>query len=414
MLTMSTLDFPGGRTAGLARLKASNPAAYGRTRNFLDAPVTKLSPYLRHGMLELTEVADHFRANFPAEQVEELLRQLAWRDYFEKVLAWHGVGLDDDLEVPKHHAPRRPDLPVDIATGRTGLPCVDGMVRSLVDDGYLHNHERLWFAAYVCHFRGVRWQAGAELFRHYLLDGDIASNSCSWQWVESTFASKPYFMNKENVAKYSGRRWCDGCTAKCPFDAPYEVLEKRLFGNFVGHVSNVPNETSTLNSYSTNDPVGQVSNLPESLNTLESFSTIAWVHDAAMSAVNPAVTADSESPLVFCWSESWSANRVRFVSEGWADLLAAFPGRPSLAIAGDPAVQLPKLIGETGTTTIHVSDHPNPTVRRTITTLGETAVVHPKPVFVEYEDEPKRFSRYWNEVAAQVLGYRPKSGKRMR
>jgi deoxyribodipyrimidine photo-lyase len=103
------------------------------------------------------------------------------------------------------------------------------MLAELFETGYLHNHERLWFAAYLCHFRGVRWQVGAALFRQYLLDGDIASNQCSWQWVESTFAAKPYFMNRENIERFSRGHWCTDCRVRCPFAASYETLQVTLF-----------------------------------------------------------------------------------------------------------------------------------------------------------------------------------------
>lgn len=224
-------DMPGGRTAALERLSRHDAAGYGRGRNFTDGPVSRLSPYIRHGMLSMTEVRDHVRERYRGspEAAEEFLKQLAWRDFFDKCLDWYGAGLQEDVEEPKHAVPRAAELPADVAEGRTGLPCVDGMLAELFEDGYLHNHERLWFAAYLCHFRGVHWSAGAELFRQHLLDGDWASNSASWQWVEGTFAAKPYFMNQENIAHFSGGKWCDTCRVRCPFRASYETLQVGLF-----------------------------------------------------------------------------------------------------------------------------------------------------------------------------------------
>ncbi len=112
----------------------------------------------------------------------------------------------------------------------TGLPCADAWVTHLVMDGWLHNHERLWFAAYLVHWRGVDWRAGYAFFREHLLDGDIANNALSWQWVASTFSNKPYFMNQENIEKYSAGLWCRTCRVHCPFRADYATLETRLFG----------------------------------------------------------------------------------------------------------------------------------------------------------------------------------------
>lgn len=224
-------SLPGGRRAAQKQLANYDPSQYGKTRNYLDAPVSRLSPYLRHGMLSITEVRDAIKERFGGQPalIEEFLRQLAWRDFFDKVLDYYGTALLDNLEEPKHAVRREDFLPHDIASGRTGLPCMDGILEELFSEGYLHNHERLWFAAYFTHFRGLSWKAGARLFRQFLLDGDWASNTASWQWVESTFAAKPYFMNRGNIARYSNGKWCDTCQVRCPFQKPYEVLEIELF-----------------------------------------------------------------------------------------------------------------------------------------------------------------------------------------
>ena len=51
-------DLPGGRRSAEARLAAIDPARYGASRNHLDGAVTRLSPYIRHGVLTLAEVRD--------------------------------------------------------------------------------------------------------------------------------------------------------------------------------------------------------------------------------------------------------------------------------------------------------------------------------------------------------------------
>ena len=86
-----------------------------------------------------------------------------------------------------------------------------------------------------------------------------------------------------------------------------------------------------------------------------------------------------------------------------------------MTLVGGPAERLATLARKLGATTIHVSEHPNPWVVETVEQLrlNFRVIVHPRPMFAEYPDEPKRFSRYWEKVAPQVLGYRPKSSKRM-
>ncbi len=409
---------PGGRTEALRRLHTYDPAAYGRTRNHLDAAVSRLSPYLRHGMLSAVEVKEHLKAGFPNDpaRLEEFLRQLAWRDFFEQVLAWHGRGLNEDLEEPKHAVARSARLPLDVVRGDTGLPCVDGMLHELFEQGYLHNHARLWFAAYLCHFRGVRWQEGARLFRQHLYDGDLASNSSSWQWVEGTFASKPYFMNKENVATFSGGKWCDTCTAKCPFDADYPTLQHRLFAG----------STAPLGARSAERGVGSEEQeaapaiAPDEIGTVSPATDLVWVHDAGMSWDDAALKANPAAAVAFVFdepalrAEPWAYHRLAFVFDGLDDLFAHLPNPMRLTLVGDPAERLAALAGRLRATTVHVSEHPNPWVVETAEKLrlNVKVVVHPRTAFAESTSEPKRFSRYWDKVAPQVLGYRPKSSKR--
>ena len=125
------------------------------------------------------------------------------------------------------------EMPPAVAEGTTSLACIDSFSRDLKEIGYLHNHARMWMAAYLVHWLGVRWQAGARWFLEHLLDGDPASNNLSWQWVASTFSSKAYLFNRENLQRYTDNRYCRQCphaaAGSCPFDAEYEELANRLF-----------------------------------------------------------------------------------------------------------------------------------------------------------------------------------------
>lgn len=410
---------PGGRTEALRKLHAYDPASYGRSRNHINSAVSRLSPYLRHGMISPVEVKDHLGSKFPNEptRIEEFLRQLAWRDFFEKVLAWHGNGLNEDLEEPKHGVARSHKIPLDVLKGDTGLPCVDGMLGELFEQGYLHNHARLWFSAYLCHFRGVRWQEGAKLFRQYLYDGDVASNSASWQWVESTFASKPYFMNKDNIANFSNGKWCDSCKAKCPFDADYPTLQHRLFAG-----STAPLASKTADKDVAIGTTNEAHNtIADEILPQQSSKDLVWVHDAAMSWTDPAIANNPNAAVAFVFdepmlrTEPWAFHRIAFIADGIDDLYETLPNSTKLILIGATAERLTTVAQKFGATTIHISDHPNPWVIETIEHLRQNfnVTVHPKPALTEYQLEPKRFSRYWEKVAAQVLGYRPKPGKRM-
>ena len=105
--------------------------------------------------------------------------------------------------------------------GATGIPVIDTSVRQLYATGYLHNHQRLWLASYIIHYRKVDWRAAAEWMYGHLMDGDLASNHLSWQWVAGTFSQKPYLFNAENV-----ERFAPGLQSRdTQIDTSYEALE---------------------------------------------------------------------------------------------------------------------------------------------------------------------------------------------
>ena len=88
--------------------------------------------------------------------------------------------------------------------------------------GYLHNHVRMWLASYVVHVRKVHWRAGADWLYGHLLDGDLASNHLSWQWVAGTSSRKPYLFNADNVARYAPAPWHSPGSV---IDTSYEALD---------------------------------------------------------------------------------------------------------------------------------------------------------------------------------------------
>ena len=226
----------GGRRQAEALLGRIQPARYAKGRNFLDGPVTRLSPYIRHGVLSLAEVRDAvFRRLRSRSDGEKLINELGWRDYWQRLWRQLGDGIwrdQEELKTGHHPGAYARELPADLAEGRTGLACMDGFIAELHDTGWLHNHARMWLAAYLVHWRRVRWQAGAQWFLRHLLDGDPASNNLSWQWVASSFSHKPYVFNRGNLERYSNGTFCRRCPLSeqgCPFEASYEQLEAELF-----------------------------------------------------------------------------------------------------------------------------------------------------------------------------------------
>ncbi len=225
----------GGRHAAEMQLEKIDPIAYARTRNYGDGKISRLSPYIHHGVLSLNEVRNYALTKCKqAEQISKFIQELAWRDFWQRVLTEQPEWAWQDVEAYKTGfgtADYADTLPDDIAQGCTGVACLDTFIHELTATGYIHNHARMYLASYIVHFRRIKWQAGARWFLQHLLDGDVASNNLSWQWVASTFSQKPYIFNLENVDKYFSQQVNTHPEHNQVLDASYEELQRRLFPN---------------------------------------------------------------------------------------------------------------------------------------------------------------------------------------
>jgi len=213
--------FPATMDAALRRLDHVRPTAYAKTRNFIDGAVTRLSPYLTHGFLDIPGCIEQLSLRHTLTLEDKLIYEFAWREYFHHVWARLGDGILSDIRNPVWRGRYQSGLPADIREGATGVAIIDAAVRSLYADGYLHNHMRMWLASYIVHIRKVDWKVGAAWMYGHLLDGDLASNFLSWQWVAGTFAHKPYLFNADNVSRYAAGTDCSGTT----IDTSYVDLE---------------------------------------------------------------------------------------------------------------------------------------------------------------------------------------------
>ncbi len=210
--------------AAQARIAAVRPAVYARTRNALGGAVSQLSPYITHAFVTLADVLSGVAKKHAMDIQHKFVYELGWRAYFRHVWQHRGDGILQSLhEGPLPDAAYARELPADIRQASTGVPAVDEAVRTLYATGMLHNHARMWLASYVVHVRKVHWRSGADWLYGHLLDGDLASNHLSWQWVAGTGSNKPYLFNADNVARYAPVSWHSPGSV---IDTSYEALDR--------------------------------------------------------------------------------------------------------------------------------------------------------------------------------------------
>jgi len=186
----------------LMRIDAIDPARYDKTRNYLDGAVTWLSPYITHGVINTSIVAERVLANHAPKSCYRLLYELAWREYFHRI--WQER--DNDIFFDMYHPQAGAEsnlLPSAILAANTGIDVLDEGLKEVQRTGLMHNHMRMWVAGIVCNVAHTDWKLPAKWLYYHLLDGDLASNTLSWQWIAGTFSNKQYIANQDNLNKYS-------------------------------------------------------------------------------------------------------------------------------------------------------------------------------------------------------------------
>ncbi|MDX1409150.1 MAG: FAD-binding domain-containing protein, partial [Saprospiraceae bacterium] len=196
------MSFPARYEDIVARIDHIDPVAYGRTRNYLDGAVTRLSPYISRGVISTRQVMNRVldRGYNPA-RIEKFLQELAWRDYWQQVWVALGEGINYDLRRPQEQVEHWV-MPKAVAEAATGIDAVDAGIRELYDTGYMHNHLRMYLAAITCNIGRSHWRTPAQWMYYHLLDGDWASNALSWQWVAGTNSRRKYIANQDNINKF--------------------------------------------------------------------------------------------------------------------------------------------------------------------------------------------------------------------
>ncbi|MDB6131808.1 MAG: hypothetical protein JWM59_51 [Verrucomicrobiales bacterium] len=203
------------RCGALAAWAAFLPevGVYACRRSYVGQPphggVSRLSAALRHRLLTEDEVISDTLRTYDFHAAGKWLQEVCWRRYWK---GWLEMRPDVWTSWRRRVHELSVTLPADVmrrawavASGASGVACMDAIARELNSTGYLHNHARMWWASFWIHAEGLPWELGADWFFRQLLDADPASNTLSWRWVAGLqTVGKPYLVRLCNLEKYAG------------------------------------------------------------------------------------------------------------------------------------------------------------------------------------------------------------------
>ena len=164
-----------------------------------------LSPYIRYRLLSEEDIIKKTLSINSFTKTEKFIQEIYWRTYWKGWLE-HRPEVYDDYLTQKNKLLQNlsnTSKYQKAINGETNLTFFNDWAKKLKEDGYLHNHVRMWFASIWIFTLHLPWQLGANFFMENLLDGDPASNTLSWRWVAGIQTKgKHYLARKNNIIKY--------------------------------------------------------------------------------------------------------------------------------------------------------------------------------------------------------------------
>lgn len=319
----------GGQRAADTALQSYDVRGYARKRNNVWPPErrgsSRLSPYIRHGLLTLREVWDHV-AGGPHEDVTKFRDELRWQEYARHLYARMGTTTRASLryEVDERAA--------DTANPwSTQARCVDLAWTELVTTGWLTNQTRMWLASHWSVREGLGWRDGEDLMYRHLLDGSRAANRLGWQWTVGALTGKAYGFSRWQVEKRA-----PGLCASCPLERACPI------GDWPPTQERVPRQRSDPRLRRDDDVEATAGpGAPRQ----SGDPTAVWLTAESLSDRDPACAAHPHLPVVFVFDEPLlrslrlSANRLVFLTQSLAELagrreVQLWRGRPVEVLAG--------------------------------------------------------------------------------
>ena len=315
----------GGQTAADGALQAFDVSGYTRRRNNVlpesRRGASRLSPYIRHGLLTLPQVWEHVGGG-PRDDVEKFRDELLWQEYARHLYARLGTAtrrslrfvVDEDSAPPEHN-------PWDVEAA-----CLQESWRELVDTGYLTNQARMWLSSHWSVRHRWGWRDGEDLFFRHLLDGSRAANRAGWQWTTGALTGKPYGFSRWQVRKRAPEL-CERCplSKACPIEDWPEDLP--------------PEQRAMTDSRMRRDEDPEATGGPASVLRMGEPDSV-WLTAESLGREDPALAAHGELPVVFVFDEPLLRRlrlafpRLVFLTEALAEIAE---GRDLQVFRGDPA-----------------------------------------------------------------------------
>jgi deoxyribodipyrimidine photo-lyase len=354
----ASTSFTGGQASADSALATYDVRGYAAGRNQV-LPVgargaSRLSPYVRHGLLTLPRVWDHVGSG-PARDVAKFRDELLWQEYARHLYARTG-GTSRSLRYgvrERGSSTRR----------EQGMACLDLVRDELMHDGWLVNQTRMWFASHWTVRLGNGWRDGEDHFFAHLLDGSRAANRLGWQWTVGAGTGKPYGFSRWQVEKRAPAL-CGGCELRraCPVEGWPDDAHLAASEPVRGVARDLAPET-------TRGPAHPV---------VTGRAEAVWITAESLGDDDPALVAHPDLPAVFVFDEpllarlALSGKRLVFLAQTLADLAER---REVRIMRGDPAEALDGLA-------VATTYAPVPGWRSRASAVGPVSV-HPWPWLVE-------------------------------
>ena len=324
--------FIGGQSHADGALSDLDVTGYAGRRSVVDPPerrgASKLSPYIRHGLLTLAEVWAATDQAPPQDQ-SRYHDELLWQEYARHWYANHGTATGR----PIAFEPTRAATPWNDEPWPEAMQCVAENLDELRRDGWCVNQARMWLASQFTLRAGADPFAGEQYLFQHLLDGSRAANRLGWQWVTGTSRPRAYGFTRSQVREQAPRL-CEVCelAQDCPIADLPDIPE--------------PDDRRPLDRPPLRAPSTAYG--PERVRVTTSDPQVVWLTAESLGLRDPTLSAHPGIPAVFVFDApllthlQLSGKRLIFLAETLSEIATTRPldvhlGRPAQVLAGTTA-----------------------------------------------------------------------------